>query len=103
MREFADGQCIAHGNWKIGDEICFVGIEHRAFDDFSAERIGTIQNVKRNIAFGGFFHGVGHGDGVSVKADAGILNIEDQRVDSLQHFVGGPQSFAVERENLQTG
>jgi len=38
--------------------ICFVGVEHRAFYDFTPERIGTVENEESDLAFGGFLHAI---------------------------------------------
>ena len=61
--------------------------------------IGPIENVKRDFGLRGFLDGVGHGGFVGVKARANILNIEDQRVNSSQHFGRGAPDFSVEAEN----
>ena len=46
---------------------------------------------------------VRHGGFVRVEAHADILNVEDQRVDALQHGGGGPAGGAVEAEDLDSG
>src|SRR5882724_2606041 len=103
LRELSNGEPVAHRQWKIRHEISFVGVEHRAFHNLPAERIGAVQDKKSDVAFGGFLHAIGHRRGVRVEAHARILNIEYQRVDSFQHFVRGAESFAVEAVNRQAG
>ena len=99
LGQLANGQTVAHRDGKVRHEAGFVRIEHRPFHDLSAQRIGTIQNKKRNLAFGRFFHAVGHGDRVGVETHASVLNIEDQRVDALQHFIGWTARIAVQAVN----
>ena len=83
-------------------KIRFVWIENRPFDNFSAERIRPVQYEERDIALRGFLHAITHGRGVGIEADTGILNIEDQCVDALQHFVRRSPRFAIEAVNGQT-
>src|SRR3954468_371237 len=85
LRQLADGEAITHGQRKVSDEAGLVAIEHGSFNNGAAERVGAVENVKSDFALGGFFHAVSHGGGVSVEAHAGVLNIENERVDALKH------------------
>jgi len=96
LRELANGESVPHGQGKISDEIRFVRVQHRALDNFTADRIGAIENEKRDAALGRFFHAIGHGRRVGIESDAGVLHIEDERVDAFEHFLGGPKCVAVQ-------
>src|SRR6185437_14488667 len=49
------------------------------------------------------FHAIKHRARVSVKSRANVLNIEDQRIDSVQHFWSKPPCFAgVQAINRQS-
>src|SRR6266481_3673453 len=103
LGELADRQAVPHRRWKISDEICFVGVEHRAFHDFTAERIGTVENEESDLAFGGFLHAISHRCRVRVKPDAGVLNVEDECVNALEHFIRGTERFAIETMDGKAG
>src|SRR5712664_34661 len=103
LGELANREAVAHRQWKIPDEICFVGVEHRSFHDFTAERIGPIEHEKSDVAFRGFLHAVSHRCRVRVESDAGVLNIEDERVDALEHFIRGTERFAIKTMNGKAG
>src|SRR5258708_16514646 len=36
LGELANREAVTHRQWEISDEICLVGVEHRAFHDFTA-------------------------------------------------------------------
>jgi len=99
LSEFADGEAIANRHRKIRGEGSLVRIEHRSFDDFAADWIGAVQNEERNVVLGGGLHAVGHRRRVRVKPHAGILNVEDQRINADEHIVGGPPIVTVEAEH----
>ena len=103
LGELANREAVTHWQWKISDEICLVGVEHRAFHDFTAERIGTVENEESDLALGGFLHAVSHRCRVGVKPDAGVLNVEDERVDAFEHFIGGAERFAIETMDGKSG
>ena len=48
-------------------------------------------------------HAVAHRGDESVEAHAGTLNVEDENVEALQHFLGGTARVAIEAENFQAG
>ena len=81
LRELADRERVSNRHRIIADEICFVGIEHRPFDDFAAKKIRPVQDVEGDVVLGGFFHAIGHRRRVGVEAHAGVLYIENERVD----------------------
>jgi len=83
LGEFADGEAVAYRQRVIGDEGSFVRVEHGAFDDVSVQRVRAVENVEGDVAFRGFFHAVGHSGSVRIEADAGVLDVEDQRVDAV--------------------
>src|SRR5260370_4764900 len=99
LGELANREAVTHRQWKIRDGTCFVGVEHRSFHDFAAERIGPVEHEKSDVAFGGFLHAISHRCGVRVESDAGVLNIEDERVDALEHFIRGTKRFAIKTVN----
>jgi len=101
--ELAVGHGEADGHGEIANEIEAVGVEHGAFDDFAAKRIGAVEDEEGDFAAGGFFHGIGHGGLVGVEAYAGVLDIEDEGVDAAEHVVGEAARFAVETVNGQAG
>src|ERR1700674_1896558 len=103
LGELANREPVSHGQRKIADETCFVGIKHRAFDDLSAQRIRTVQNKEGDVAFGGFFHAVSHRRRVGVEADAGVLNVEDERVDAFEHLLRRAERLAIEAMDGETG
>lgn len=96
LGEFTDGEAVTNWQREISGEGSFAGIENRAFDNFSAERIGTIENVESDVALSSFLHAIGQGGGVGVKADASVLHIEDESVDTGEHFVSGAARVAIE-------
>jgi len=55
------------------------------------------------VPLGCFFHRIRHRRRVSVEAHAGILNIEDEGVEALEHFIGRPARLAVQTENRESG
>jgi len=103
LGELANREAVTHRQRKISDEICFVGVQHRPFHDFTAERIGTVENEESDLAFGGFLHAVSHRCRVRVKPDARVLNVEDKRVDPLEHFIRGTERFAIETMDGKSG
>ncbi len=103
LGELAGREAVTHRQWKISDKICFVGVEHRAFHDFTAERIGTVEDEKSDVAFCGFLHAIAHRCRVRVEPDAGVLNVEDQRVNALEHFIGGTERFAIQTMDGKAG
>ena len=50
---------------------------------------------------GSFFQRIGHAGNIGVESGANILNIEDQRVDALEHFIGWTARIAVQAVNRQ--
>ena len=86
----------AHRHRKIADKIRAVAIEHGSFDALSSQRIGPIENVKRDVMRRRGFHRVSHRRDVGVEAHAGILNIEDERIETREHGIRRPLGFAVE-------
>ena len=95
LREFADGESVPHGHGKISDEIRFVQVQHRALDNFTTDRIGAIENEKRDVMLGRFLHAIGHGRRVGIKTHPGVLDVEDQRVDAFEHFIRRPKRVAI--------
>src|SRR6266581_9526854 len=79
LREFANRQRVAHRQRKVGDEIRLVRVEHRAFDNFSAERVRPVEHEESDISLRGFLHAIRHGHRVGVKPHARVLDIENQR------------------------
>src|SRR6266581_4238692 len=102
LREFADRQRVAHRQRKVGDEIRLVRIEHRAFDSFPAKGVRPVEHEKSDISLRGFLHAIRHGHRVGVKPNARVLDIEDQRVDALEHFVGRPERFSIQAIHRET-
>lgn len=97
------GHGDADGHGEIADEIEAVRVEHGAFDDFAAERIGAVEDEEGDFAAGGFFHGIGHSGFIGVEADAGVLDIEDEGVNAAEHIVSEAAGVAVEAVNGQAG
>ncbi len=103
MGELANREPVSHRKREIAREAGLVGVKNRAFDDFPAKRIGPVQHIEGDVVLRGFLHAVRHRRSVGVKANAGILHIEDERVDTLQHRVGRPARLRIETVNWQAG
>ena len=97
VRPWRSGQRKGAGEGEI------VGVEHRPFDVVAGEGVGAVENIEGDFRFRRFLHGVEHGGFVGVEAHAGILNIEDQGVDSRQHFGRGTVGGAVEAPDAESG
>jgi hypothetical protein len=102
LGKLPDGKAIADGKRKISDEICFIGIEERTFDDIAGDGIGAVEDEEDDVALGGFFHAVRHRGGVGIEANTRVLNIEHQSIDTLEHVVGGAERFAVQAVSRKT-
>jgi hypothetical protein len=101
LRQLADREAVTHRQWKISDKTCFVGIEHRPFHNLTAERIGAVEDEKRDVSLGSCLHAICHCCRVRIEPHAGVLNVEDQRVNALQHFVRGTKRFSIEAVNAK--
>ena len=95
LRQFPNRQPVAHGQREIGHEAGLLCVQHRPFNDFSGQWVGPVQYIKLYSAFRGLFHAIAHRACIRIKSNSGILHIEHQRINSLQHIVGVPQVFAV--------
>ena len=102
-RQLAERHGIAHRHGKISHERQLVGVQHRPFDNFAAQRIWPVEHHKRNVVFRRCFHAIAHRRYVSVKAHACILNIKDQHIDALQHRIRWPARLSVKTVNRQPG
>src|ERR1700674_2000782 len=103
LREFSDGEAIAHGKGKVTLETGCVPGEYRTLDDIAADGIGPVEKKKGDVELGGFFHAVRHGDRIREEAHAGVRKVEDERVNAFEHVVGGAERFAVEAVDGKTG
>src|SRR6185437_13934073 len=101
LRELAGRHGVARRQREISDEIELVAVKNRAFDRDAIDRIGAVENVKRNVMLRRGFHRITHRRDESVEAHAGVLNIVDERVDALKHLVGRTPRVAVEAVNRQ--
>ena len=99
LRELSDGQRVAHRQRIVRDEAGLVRVEHRAFDNFSAQQVRPVEHVESDLSFRGLFHAIRHRRRVGVKPHARVLNVEDKRVNSLEHFIGRTPRFAIETVN----
>ncbi len=93
--EFPDGQRVTHRQRKVRDQIRLVRIEHRPFDNLSSQEVRSVQYEKGDFPFRGFLHAIRHAHRVGVKPHTRVLNIENQRVDALEHFVGGTSRVPI--------
>jgi len=95
LGELANREAIPDRQWKISDEICFVGVEHRPSTISPPSGFGTVEHEESDVAFGGFLHAISHRGRVGVKPDTGVLNVEDERVNPSSIFLGGTERFAI--------
>ncbi len=103
LRQLSDGEPVTHRQRKVRREGSLVRIQHRPFNNGAAHGIRSVQHIERDLAFRRFFHAIRHRCRVRIKANARILHIKHQRVDTLQHFVGRPHGLAIQAENGQAG
>jgi hypothetical protein len=78
LRQFTQRHGVTHGHGEIADKRQLAAIEHRPFDDFSAERVGPVQKEVRDVLFRGGFHAVRHRGDEGVEAHPRVLNVEDE-------------------------
>ena len=102
-RQFADGHGVDDGHGKIAGERNASLVKYGPFDSFTAQRIRPVEDEEWEFVFGGSFQAIAHGGSIGIEADAGVLHIENQRVDSFEHVVGRRAGVAVEAEDRQTG
>ena len=77
-------------------------VERRPFDLEAVDRIGTIEHDHRDLALGRLLHHVRHRRHVGVEARADVLQVDDERVEPVEHGGGRPPRIAVERVDGQT-
>ena len=99
LREFPDRQPVAHRQRKVRHEIGFVRIEHRSFDNFSAKKVRPVEDKEGDFAFRGFLHAITHRCRIRVEPHARVLNIEDQRINTLEHFLRGTPRLPIKTVN----
>ncbi len=103
LGELSNREAVTQRQGKITNEIRFVSVKHGAFYDFTAQRVRPVEDKERDVAFGGFLHAISHRCGVRVKPHAGVLNVKDECVNALEHFICGTERFAIEAMNGQAG
>ena len=64
---------------------------------------GRSSTKKRDMVLCGSFHAIAHGGDEGIEAHAGVLDVEYERVDSLQHLIRGAFRVAIETVDRQAG
>ena len=87
---------MPHGDGEIAHEGATVVVEDGTGDVLPADRVGSIENDHVEPVLGRLFEDEAERGDVGVEASAGVLDVEDERVDALQLFGGRSLALAVQ-------
>ena len=97
LRELADGHAVAHRDRILADERLEAGFEHRALDLDAADRVRPVAHDHRHAMASRGVQAVRHRVDERVDARADVLEVDDERVEALEHLGGRLARLAVER------
>ena len=90
---------VGHGQ-NINTNKALEGVlEHRAFNNYAPQRVGSVENHKRYTRLLGGYHTVIHGGNVRVVSGAHILNVKDQYIYAPEHSRCGLAHLTVQTVN----
>ena len=102
LRQFAQRHAVPRRHRRdVAGEPDAALVERGAFDLPAANRVRAVEHDDANLPLRRLLHHVRHRRAVGVEADAHVLQIDHERVDALQHLVGGTPRRAVERMDDQ--
>ena len=106
LNSFASSPIVMPWRIGIGNEptkLSTILLERRTFDLEPVDRVRPIEHEDRDLPLRRLLHHVRHRRLVRVEARADVLDVDDHRVDALQHLVGRAARLAVERVDRQAG
>ena len=90
------------GHAECADATHELGVEGRAVNFQSAQRIGSVEQDHFNVVFKTRLHRVTHDDVKRVGAHADVLQVDHERIDVAQLCFGRFAVFAVQRIHRQS-
>ena len=85
------------------DERLSAVVEHRSRNGYAVDRVGAIEDDEALAVLGRGQHRIPHRRDVGVKARSDVLDVEDERVEPLEHRGGWPAMFAVQADDRDAG
>ena len=102
-RQLPHRHAVADRHREVADEAELRLVEHRALDLKPVDRVRPVEHDDRHLPLRRLLHGIGHRRHVGVEARADVLEIDDERVDAVEHRRRRPAAVAVERVDRQAG
>ena len=73
-----------------------IRVQQGTLDANTPERVRSIQHDEADLRIRGRLHGELHCADIGIKTDTDVLNVEDERIDPLEHLGRGCARIAVE-------
>ena len=92
----AAGEAVPEGNGVEAHEGLVPLLQHRALALEAADGVWSIQDDEPDASLGACLHGKGHRPNEGVDPHPHILQVEEERVEGVQHFRGGLAHLSIE-------